>query len=85
MWSDLLTLFGGWYEDYVSAIRSLIEYTVSVPAIAADGSDLLYEDVIVPSVWSAFVPWEHLIAFVVLITFTICIFKLLRTVLCRIL
>lgn len=85
MWSDLLTLLGGWYEDYVSVIRSLIEYTVSVPAIAADGSDLLYEDVIVPSVWSAFVPWEHLIAFAVFITFTICIFKLVRSVLCRIL
>lgn len=85
MWSDLLSLLGGWYQDYVSAIRSLIEYSVSVPAIAADGTDLLYQDIIVPSVWSAFVPWEHLIAFAVLITFIICIFKLVRSVLCRIL
>ena len=89
MFDDLISLFSGWYADYVEAIRDILHYD-SESLIAFELSDgSVYSDSVVnsinPSIWSAYVPWEHIIAAVVLITFTICIFKFMRSVLCRIL
>lgn len=89
MFQDLIALFSGWYSDYVEAIRSLIEYDyTSIVAVQGPDYTILTDTVtntVVPSVWSAFVPWEHIIASVTLIVFIVCIFKFMRSVLCKIL
>ena len=89
MFDDLISLFSGWYSDYVAVIRDLLEYSESTLTAfeCSDGS--IYTDTVTntinPSIWSAYVPWEQIIAAVVLVTFTVCIFKFMRSVLCRIL
>ena len=91
MFDDLISLFSGWYSDYVESIRDLIQYQVTDLVMIAtnDGQGGYVSDTVTntvnPSIWSAYVPWEHIIAAVTLIVFTICIFKFMRSVLCRIL
>lgn len=77
MFSDLVSLFSGWYENYIQSIRSILEVTNT----DADG----IVTVTSPEVWSAYVPWEHLIAAVLLIVLVVCFFKLVRSILCQIL
>lgn len=77
MWSDLVSLFSGWYASYVSTIRGILEVTNT----DADGI-VTYTS---PEIWSAYVPWEELIAAVVLCVFLISFFKLVRFVLCNLL
>lgn len=72
MFSDLVSLFSGWYLDFVRDVKVVLE--LGTPP-----------DVFLPEIWSAFVPWEEIIAVVVLVTFIICTFKLLRSLLCKIL
>lgn len=79
MFDDLVALFSGWYSDFLDSVMSKFATEVII-----DGSDnLLSSTSKTIDVWSAYVPWEHLIAAVVLITFTICIFKLLRSIICK--
>lgn len=91
MFSDLISLFSGWYSDYVESIRDLLQTSETVYYNIAldDGAGGYISDIatntINPSIWSAYVPWEQIIAAVVLVTFTVCIFKFMRSVLCRIL
>lgn len=72
MFLDLIDLFSGWYQSYVQDIKVLLELGP-------------VEDPFLPEIWSAFVPWEALIAAVVLIVTICCVFRLLRSVLCKIL
>lgn len=72
MFLELIDLFSGWYLRYVEDVKILLEL----------GS---VEDPVLPEIWSAFVPWEQLIAAVVLIVTICCVFRLLRSVLCKIL
>lgn len=81
MFLDLIDLFSGWYSSLVSDISNIL-----VTDVVLDGSD----NVVSSSsksidIWSAYVPWEQIIATVVLVTFVICIFKFMRSVLCKIL
>lgn len=77
MWSDLVALFNGWYTSYVSSIKTILE----VSNTDADG----VTTVIAPEIWSAYVPWEELIAAAILIVFVVAIFKFVRSVICQIL
>lgn len=89
MFQSLVDLFSGWYESYVSAIRDLISYEVTqIVAVPGEDYSILTDTVsyeVVPDVWSAFVPWEHIIAATVMIVFLVCIFKFMRSVLCKVL
>lgn len=81
MFDDLLSLLGGWYADFVDSISQIL-----VTEVVLDSS----ESVVSSSsrsidVWSAYVPWEHIICAVVLIVFISAVFRLLRSVLCKIL
>lgn len=81
MFADLVSLFSGWYSDFLDAVSQIL-----VTEVVLNGSDeVLSSTSRSIDVWSAYVPWEHLIAAVVLIVFLCSIFKLLRTVLCKIL
>ena len=81
MFDDLIALFSGWYSDFVSDILDL-----QVTEVILDGSDSVVSSTSHNiDVWSAYVPWEQLIAAVVLIVMVISVFKLLRSVLCKIL
>lgn len=81
MFADLVALFSGWYSDFLDAVSQIL-----VTEVVLNGSDeVLSSTSRSIDVWSAYVPWEHLIATVVLIVFLCAIFKLLRTVLCKIL
>lgn len=72
MFSDLIDLFSGWYQQYVSDIKVIMELgPIENPSL--------------PEIWSPFVPWEQLIAATVLIVTICCVFRLLRSVLCKIL
>lgn len=84
MFEDLISLFSGWYFSFVSEIYDLLSYTVG--SYQYDGDYYSYvEYTTVPEVWSAFVPWEQIIAAVILVVLIVSIFKLLRSVLCKIL
>lgn len=88
MFQNLIDLFSGWYFDYVEAIRDLISYTQeTVTAIPTENGTVteVIENTINPAIWSAYVPWEQIIASVTLIVFVVCIFKLMRSFLCKIL
>lgn len=89
MFQDLVDLFSGWYADYVSSIRDILETTQIISNVYIDAQgDAVTNTVtndLVPEIWSAYVPWEQLIAAVTLIVFTVCIFKFMRSVLCKIL
>lgn len=91
MFDDLISLFSGWYSDYVESIRDLLQTSETTLSIIPldDGTGSYVSDsvtnIVNPSIWSAYVPWEQIIAAVVLVTFTVCIFKFMRSVLCRIL
>lgn len=89
MFDDLVALFSGWYADYVESIRDLLGYQQVITTLTPDGQgDYVTQTIlndINPSIWSAYVPWEQLIAAVVLIVFTVSIFKFMRSVLCKIL
>ncbi len=89
MFQDLVDLFSGWYSTYVETIRDLLQYTVSHEIALEQADGTLYtsswQDTINPDIWSAYVPWEHIIAAVTLIVFTVCVFKFMRSVLCKIL
>lgn len=80
MFNDLIALFSGWYLDFVQEIQN----AMSVSKVIVDESGSTTTETIVPEIWSAYVPWEQLIAAAVLITFLVIIFKLLRSVICRI-
>lgn len=81
MFNDLVALFSGWYSDFVSDI--LLLHTTEV---VLDGSDQVVSSTSSSlSVWSAFVPWEHIISAVVFIVMIVSVFKFLRAVLCKIL
>lgn len=74
MFADLVALFDGWYLSFAQSIRDLLQITdPETGAVSA------------PEIWSAYVPWEHLIAAVVLIVLVVSFFKLVRSVLCQIL
>lgn len=77
MFSDLVDLISGWYASYVSEIKGLLE----VVNTDADG----VSTVTAPEIWSAYVPWEHLIAAAILIVFVVAVFKFVRSVICQIL
>lgn len=83
MFESLYSLVGGWYDDYVDMIRAILETQQDVVSVLPDGTVETVRNTINPEIWSAYVPWEHLIATVILITFTICIFKLLRSIICK--
>lgn len=89
MFDDLIALFSGWYQDYVEAIRDLLQTSQVIVTMTPDGQgDYVTQTIandINPEIWSAYVPWEQLIAAVTLIVFTCCIFKLMRSILCKIL
>ena len=91
MFNDLISLFSGWYSDYVESIRDLLQYDVSELVMIAvnDGEGGYVSDTVTntvnPAIWSAYVPWEQIIAAVTLIVFIVCIFKFMRSVLCKIL
>ena len=89
MFSDLISLFSGWYSDYVETIRDLLQTSEDVLSVVPLDDGTVYTDTVTnivnPSIWSAYIPWEQLIAAVTLIVFTVCIFKFMRSVLCRIL
>lgn len=81
MFADLIDLFDGWYQSLVSAISSIM-----VTEVVEDAQGTVITSTAKSiDVWSAYVPWEEIIAAVVLITFTVCIFKFMRSVLCKIL
>lgn len=75
MFEDLITLFSGWYQTYVSSIKQILTITNTDGSITTES---------LPEVWSAFVPWEALIAAVVLVVFLIVFFRFLRSVVCKI-
>ena len=89
MFSDLISLFSGWYTDYVETIRDLLQTSEDVLFVVPLDDGTVYTDTVTnivnPSIWSAYVPWEQLIAALTLIVFTVCIFRFMRSVLCRIL
>ena len=85
MFQDLVDLFSGWYSDYVEVIRDLLQTTHTVLTIDSLGNQVIDTYDVNPEIWSAYVPWEELIATVTLIVFTVCIFKFMRSVLCKIL
>lgn len=89
MFDDLVALFSGWYQTLVQNIRDLLAYQVTEVVVYPDGAGNVITDTVSytvnPSIWSAYVPWEQIIAAVVLIVFIICIFKFMRSVLCKIL
>lgn len=74
MFNDIVELFSGWYLDFVSSIRDLLQIVDAESGVITN-----------PEIWSAYVPWEHLIAAVVLIVLLVSFFKLVRSVLCQIL
>lgn len=81
MFADLVALFSGWYSDFLESVSQIL-----VTEVVLSGSDeVLTSTSRSIDVWSAYVPWEQIIAAVVLIVFLCAIFKLLRTVLCKIL
>lgn len=89
MFDNLVALFSGWFSSYVESIRDLLEYQVTDVVVYSDGAGTVATDTVSytvnPDIWSAYVPWEHLIATVVLVVFVCCAFRLLRSVLCKIL
>ena len=91
MFQDLLSLLGGWYYDYVEAVRDMLQYDVTELVMIAvnDGEGGYVSDTVTnsinPDIWSAYVPWEHIICAIVLIVFVCCIFKFMRSLLCKIL
>lgn len=89
MFNDLVALFSGWYSDYVEVIRDLLETTEEVVYVHELSDGTLWTDSVTntinPAIWSAYVPWEQIIAAVTLIVFTVCIFRFMRSVLCKIL
>lgn len=74
MFADLVALFSGWYLDFAQSIRDLLQVVDSESGAVSN-----------PEIWAAYVPWEHLIAAVVLCVFVICLFRLVRSFVCRIL
>lgn len=85
MFDDLVALFSGWYLDFVDSIQSVISYRVGHYEYIGDGIYDYIENDVIPEVWSAYVPWEQIIAAVILVVMIVSIFKLLRSVLCKIL
>lgn len=77
MFNDLIALFDGWYSSYVSTINQILTVTNT----DADGVTTVTS----PEIWSAYVPWEQLIAAAVLIVFIASFFKFVRSFLCQIL
>lgn len=72
MFSDLMSLFSGWYQTYVSSIKQIMDNVDSDSGIVST-----------PEIWSAYVPWEALIAAAILVVFLIVFFRFLRSVLCK--
>lgn len=85
MFQDLVDLFSGWYMNYVQDIRTLLETSQQLVVTDGDGTQTVITNIVNPEIWSAYVPWEHVIAAVVLVVFTVCVFKFIRSVLCKIL
>lgn len=85
MFDDLIALFSGWYYNFVGDIIDILKYRVGEYQYIGDGVYDYVENDIIPSVWSAFVPWEQIIAAIILVVMIVSIFKLLRSVLCKIL
>lgn len=89
MFDDLVALFSGWYQSWVENIRDLLQYSVTeVVVYSGEGGTVATDTIsydVNPDIWSAYVPWEHIIAAVLLIVFTCCAFRFLRSVLCKIL
>lgn len=89
MFDDLIALFTGWYMDYVEDIRDLLQTSSVTVNMIPDGSGDYVTNTVAsdvnPAIWSAYVPWEALIGAVVLVVFTVCVFRFLRSVLCKIL
>lgn len=81
MFDDLIALFDGWYQSFVNSISSIM---VTEVIENAEGT-VMQSSAKSIDVWSAYVPWEHIIAAVVLIVTVCCVFRLLRSVLCKIL
>lgn len=81
MFNDLVDLFSGWFNSFVNSISSIMMTEVVEDAegnvISSSAKSI--------DVWSAYIPWEQIIAAVVLIIFVVCLFRFLRSVLCRIL
>lgn len=74
MFADLVELFSGWYLSFAQSVRDLLQVVDSDTGLVTN-----------PEIWSAYVPWEHIIATVVLVVFIVCIFRFLRAVLCKML
>lgn len=81
MFQDLIDLFDGWYQSFVNSISSIMvtEVIENTEGVVMQSSARSID------VWSAYVPWEQIIAAAVLIVFVVCVFRFLRSVLCRIL
>lgn len=74
MFSQLVDLFSGWYLSFAASIRDLLQIVDADTGVVTN-----------PEIWSAYVPWEYLIAAVVLVVLLASFFKLVRSVLCQIL
>lgn len=85
MFADLIDLFSGWYYEFISDIAGLLSYRIGEYQYVGEGVYDYVENDVIPEVWSAFVPWEQIIAAAFLIVFVCCLFRFLRSVLCRIL
>lgn len=89
MFEDLMDLFTGWYTTYVSRIMNILQTNQVITTLTPDGQgDYVTQTIandINPEIWSAYVPWEAIIATVIFVVFIVCIFKFLRSVLCKIL
>lgn len=89
MFDDLIALFSGWYQAYATRIRDLLQtnsvQVIMTPDGAGDYVTQTYSTDINPAIWSAYVPWEALIATVIFVVLVVCLFRFLRSVLCKIL
>lgn len=89
MFNDLMALFSGWYNQYVTRIRDLLQTStvevIMTPDGAGDYVTQTFASDVNPEIWSAYVPWEALIATVIFVVFIVCVFRFLRSVLCKIL
>lgn len=85
MFDDLVSLFSGWYLDFVASVQDALSYRVGEYQYIGDGVYDYVENQITPEIWSAYVPWEHIIAAVVLVVMVSIVFKTLRSILCKIL
>lgn len=81
MFDDLISIFSGWYLDFIEAVSSS-----HITEVVTDAEDHVVSSTAKTlDVWSAYVPWEQIIAAVVLVVLIVSIFKFMRAVICKML